>query len=80
VKIKVSGADTGSNRGDWARLVRTGLHSDIRRGSESHRGMRVRQVEFSPTVKADPVGAVLDSEHAAEVTVPTAKDELNNRQ
>jgi hypothetical protein len=42
--------------------------------------MRVRQVEFPSTVEADPVGAAFDGEHAAEVTVPAAKDKLKKRQ
>ena len=42
--------------------------------------MRVRQVEFPSTVEADLVGAVFDREHAAQVTVPAAKDKLENTQ
>ena len=39
----------------------------------------VRQVEFSSTVEANFVRALFDREHAAEVSVPAAKDELENR-
>src|SRR5579863_5103291 len=46
------------------------------RSIESHGRIRVRQVEFPPTVETDPVGPVFDSEHAAQVTVPTADDKL----
>jgi hypothetical protein len=42
--------------------------------------MRVRQVKFAAAVEADPVGATFDGEHAAEVTVPAAKDKLKKRQ
>ena len=40
--------------------------------------MRVGQLEFPSTVKADPVCAVFDREHTAEVTVPAAKGKLEN--
>ncbi len=40
--------------------------------------MRIRQVEFPSTVKADFVRAVFDREHATEVTVPAAKEELKD--
>jgi hypothetical protein len=40
--------------------------------------IRVRQVEFPSTVEADPVCAVLDREHTADVTVPAAKNKLEN--
>jgi hypothetical protein len=39
-----------------------------------HRG----QVELPPTIETDFVGAVLDGEPAAQVTVPAAKDGLKN--
>jgi hypothetical protein len=38
----------------------------------------VRQVEFSSTVEANPVCAVFDREHTAEVTVPAAKNKLES--
>jgi len=41
--------------------------------------MRVRQIEFPSTVEADLVCAVFNGEGAAEVTVPAAEDELENR-
>src|SRR5260370_36167368 len=41
---------------------------------------RVRQVEFPATIEADSVGAVFDGEHAAEVTVPAAKNKLKDTQ
>ena len=40
--------------------------------------MRVGQLEFPSTVEADPVCAVFDREHTAEVTVPAAKGKLEN--
>lgn len=48
--------------------------------AESLGGMRVRQIELLSTVEADPVRPVFDGEHAAEVTVPAPKNELENRQ
>jgi|HubBroStandDraft_6_1064221.scaffolds.fasta_scaffold99142_3 hypothetical protein len=36
------------------------------------------QIEFCSTIEADPIGAVFDGEHAAAVTVPAAKDKLEN--
>jgi len=38
--------------------------------------MRVRQVEFPPTIEADLVSAVFDREHTAEMTVPAPNEEL----
>ena len=38
--------------------------------------MRVGQIEFPSTVKADFVRAVFDRKHTAQVTVPAAKEEL----
>jgi len=54
--------------------------SGVARGIESHGSIRIWQIEFPPTVEADPICALFDGEDAAEVTVPTAKDELKNRQ
>jgi hypothetical protein len=41
--------------------------------------MRVRQIKFLSTVEADLICALFNGEGAAEVTVPAAKDELENR-
>ena len=41
---------------------------------------RVGQVEFPSTVEADPVGAMFDREHAAEVTVTATKNKLKDTQ
>jgi len=56
------------------------LGASVRRGSESHAGIRMRQIEFLSTVEAHPVSPVFNGEHAAEMTMPAAKDELENRQ
>jgi hypothetical protein len=55
------------------------LQASIRRGSESIRWISVRQLEFPSTVEADLVGAAFDREHAAEMSVPAAEYELENR-
>jgi len=44
------------------------------------RCLQIRQVEFPSTVEADLIRPVFDREHAAEMTVPAAKDKLENRQ
>ena len=43
-------------------------------------GMLRGQVEFPPTVEAHAVCAAFDGEDAAKVTMPAAKDELEDRQ
>jgi hypothetical protein len=60
-------------------VLEKGRASSVQRSIEPHGGVGVRQVEFPPTIEADLVSPVLDGEHAAEVTVPAAKDELKNR-
>jgi hypothetical protein len=56
------------------------LKASVRRGSESHESMRVRQIELLSTVEAHPVSPLFDGEDAAEVTVPAAEDKLENCQ
>jgi hypothetical protein len=59
-----------------ARARRRGLGS---RAVESHGRIRVRQFELPPTVETHPVSAAFDGEHPAQVTVPAAENELENR-
>jgi hypothetical protein len=40
----------------------------------------MRQIEFASTVEANLVRAVFDREHAAEVTMPAAKNKLEDTQ
>ena len=55
-------------------------HSGVERTVGPYRRMRVRiwQVEFPSTIEADPIRAMFDGEHATEVTVPAAKEELEH--
>ena len=55
-------------------------HAGIRRSVGRFERVRVRQVEFPSTVKANLVRAVSDHEHTTEMTVPTAEKELEHSQ
>ena len=56
------------------------LLSSRPRASRPYGHMSMRQVEFPSTVEADLVRAVFDREHTAEVTVPAAKNKLEDAQ
>ena len=45
---------------------------------ESLGHVRVRQIELAPAIEADLVRSLFDREHAAEVTVATAKKPITN--
>jgi hypothetical protein len=66
--------------GPSACVVRICPQAGGRRSVGRSWGKRVRQVEFPATIEADAVGAMLDREHAAEVTVPATKNKLENTQ
>jgi hypothetical protein len=52
----------------------------VRKSAGLFRGVRVRvrQIEFPPTIEADPISAVLDREHPTLVTMSAANDKLQN--
>jgi hypothetical protein len=54
-------------------MARIRLRVATRSSLGPHGHMRVRQVEFLSTVETVPVGAVLNYEHTALVTVPADK-------
>jgi hypothetical protein len=55
------------------------VQPSVSRSTESSRRISDRQVEFPSTVEADLVGAAFDGEHAAEMSVPAAEYEVENR-
>jgi hypothetical protein len=50
------------------------------RATGSYRHVCMRQIEFPATVEANLVRAVFDREHTAEVTMPAAKNKLEDVQ
>jgi hypothetical protein len=59
-------------------MMRSRTQACSGRSIELFRLVRIRQVEFLPTVEADLVCAVFDREHATQVPVPAAKEKLKN--
>ena len=78
INIVMQRMDEGA--GLSASMARIRPQVRVRSSVGSHGHVCVRQVEFLSTVEADPVGAVVNREHTAEVTVPAAKDKLENPQ
>jgi hypothetical protein len=77
-RVKNPGCDgriRSIRRVPW-RMMRIRLRAVVPRAIQSHGRIRVGQVEFPPTVEADPVSPVFDGEHAAHVTVPAADHKL----
>jgi hypothetical protein len=58
--------------------MRVRIQANVLGGIEPHRRLRVGQIEFPATVKANFIRAVFDREHAAEVAVPAAKEKLKD--
>lgn len=54
-------------------MARIRLRVAARSSLGPHGHVRVKQVEFLSTIETVPVGAVLNREHPALVTVPAAK-------
>jgi hypothetical protein len=69
-----------SKRSASAGMMRIGPQTSVRRSFGPSWRKRVGQLEFVSTVEADLICAVLDGEHATHVTVPAAKNKLENRQ
>jgi len=57
-------------------MMRIRLRAGVPRTIQSQGRIRVGQIEFPPTVEADPVGAIFDREDAAQVPVPAADEKL----
>jgi hypothetical protein len=78
IKVEMQGEDQGV--GPSACMVRIRPEAGGRRSVGRSGCKRVRQVEFPSTIEADPVRAVSDREHTTQVTVPAAKNKLEETQ
>ncbi len=56
--------------------MRIRLQTDSQWSPRPFRLLSIREVEFPPAVEANLIGAVLDGEHTAEMSVSAAKDKL----